>query len=195
VLRKFVDIRPVTVPDADNVLAIIHRTIAEQGADGAHLNGWDRLLETGLPAPTLSSLDAIAPETPLLVIHNSGHRAYFNSAQAALVGVNRNTPDPAGSSYGRGSDGELDASASSLPRSSLLPVPDSRSPRQRSSARCEPNRSVSTQSASPPAPKWPTTPSCAPTSMPPRRRCTHLPDAPVRDVRASTLERGAARRW
>ncbi len=53
----------------------------------------------------------MAPETPLVIIHNSGHKAYFNSHAARLLGLNRDTPDPKGARFGRDADGELDGTA------------------------------------------------------------------------------------
>lgn len=44
-------------------------------------------------------------------MHNSGHKAYFNSRAAQLHGLNRDTPDPKGAKYGRDADGELDGTA------------------------------------------------------------------------------------
>jgi predicted amidohydrolase YtcJ len=108
---RLVDIRPVTIPDADDVVAVIRAEVAKRGAEGAYLNGWDPLLQNGLPEPTLAWLDGLAPETPLVVIHNSGHKAFFNSAAAAKAGLSRDTPDPKGATYGRDAAGDLDGTA------------------------------------------------------------------------------------
>ncbi|MUL44660.1 amidohydrolase [Mycobacterium sp. CBMA293] len=108
---RIVDIRPVTMPDADDVMTAIHGEVAARGADGAYLNGWDPLLQQGLPELTLAWLDAAAPDTPLVIVHNSGHKAYFNTAAAATLGLTRDTPDPHGAKYGRDADGELDGTA------------------------------------------------------------------------------------
>jgi|SRR5579884_3173897 len=59
---RMVDIRPVTLPDADAVVTAIADEVAARGADGAYLNGWDPLLQSGLPEPTLYWLDSIAPQ-------------------------------------------------------------------------------------------------------------------------------------
>jgi len=99
---RLVDIRPVTIPDADDVVAAIKSEVAKRGADGAYLNGWDPLLQNGLPEPTLEWLDGMAPDSPLVIIHNSGHKAFFNSAAAARSGLTRDTADPKGAKYGRG---------------------------------------------------------------------------------------------
>ncbi|CPR11794.1 amidohydrolase [Mycobacterium bohemicum DSM 44277] len=108
---RIVDIRPVTLPDADDVIGAVRSEIAARGAAGAYLNGWDPLLQKGLPQPTLAWLDEMAPEGPLVIIHNSGHKAFFNSHAARLCGLNRDTPDPKGSRFGRDADGELDGTA------------------------------------------------------------------------------------
>jgi predicted amidohydrolase YtcJ len=108
---RMVDIRPVTMRSADDVVAAIHHEVDARGESGAYLNGWDPLLQVGLPEPTLDWLDDVAPATPLVIIHNSGHKAYFNSAAARQSGLTRDTPDPKGSKYGRDANGELDGTA------------------------------------------------------------------------------------
>lgn len=111
---RIVDIRPVTVPNADDVVAAIRAEAAARGPAGAYLNGWDALLQPGLPQPTLAWLDGIAPDGPLVIIHNSGHKAFFNSYAARLNGLTRDTPDPKGAKYGRAADGELDGTAEEI---------------------------------------------------------------------------------
>lgn len=108
---RIVDIRPVTMAAPDEVLAAIRDEVAKRGADGAYLNGWDPLLQVGLPEPTLAWLDEQAPDSPLVIIHNSGHKGYFNTAAAHANGLTRDTPDPKGAKYGRAADGELDGTA------------------------------------------------------------------------------------
>src|SRR3954447_21346558 len=108
---RMVDIRPVTICDADDVVAAIRREVAKRGARGASLIGWDPLLQKGLPQPTLDWLNATAPDAPLVIVHNSGHKAYFNSAAAARAGLTRDTPDPKGAKFGRDANGDLDGTA------------------------------------------------------------------------------------
>ncbi|MBJ7463862.1 MAG: amidohydrolase family protein, partial [Mycolicibacterium sp.] len=107
---RMVDIRPVTLPAADDVVAAVHAEVARRGADGAYLNGWDPLLQNGLPEPTLDWLNGVA-DTPLVIIHNSGHKAFFNSAAAGVAGITRDTPDPKGARFGRDANGDLDGTA------------------------------------------------------------------------------------
>jgi predicted amidohydrolase YtcJ len=111
---RIVDIRPVTIANADDAVAAIHREVANRGAVGAYLNGWDALLQHGLPQPTLAWLDGVAPDSPLVIIHNSGHKAFFNSRAAQLNGLTRETPDPKGAKYGRDANGELDGTAEEI---------------------------------------------------------------------------------
>jgi len=106
-----VDIRPVTIPDADGVLAAIDKAVADAGPEGAVLNGWDPLLQTGLVEPTMQWLDKVSPDKPLIILHNSGHAAYFNAHAAARAGVTRDTPDPEGARFGRDEAGDLDGVA------------------------------------------------------------------------------------
>ncbi|MGD1255072.1 amidohydrolase [Mycobacterium seoulense] len=111
---RIVDIRPVTVRNPTQVVDIIRGEAARRGPEGAYLNGWDALLQPGLPDPTLSWLDEIAQDGPLVIIHNSGHKAYFNSRAAEINGLTRDTPDPKGAKYGRTAEGELDGTAEEI---------------------------------------------------------------------------------
>jgi len=69
-------------------------------------NGLDRLLQ-GAPELTNTDLDAFFPSRPVVVIDNSGHEAYFNSATITLNGWADGKPpaDPVGARYGRNDDG------------------------------------------------------------------------------------------
>lgn len=103
-----IDIRPVTIASADEVWGSIRRALAaDPRPDRVLANGWDPLLQRGLVPPTRADLDALAGDIPLVIVHNSLHSAYFNTAAAREAGVDRDTPDPAGASYGRDSSGEL----------------------------------------------------------------------------------------
>ncbi|MBH0130497.1 amidohydrolase [Salinibacterium sp. NK8237] len=104
--ENVVDIRPVIVTDPHEVMHRIRSAVGAEPA-GVLANGWDPLLQVGLVDPTLTSLDELAGDVPLVIVHNSGHSAFFNSAAAALAGITRETPDPQGSSYGRDDKGEL----------------------------------------------------------------------------------------
>lgn len=102
-----VDLRPVVIPDAESVLAMLRTAVAGAGGEAVFANGWDALLQRGLPDPDIRFLDELAGEVPLVVIHNSGHSVYFNTAAAHAAGIDRNTPDPVGASFGRDAAGDL----------------------------------------------------------------------------------------
>ena len=107
---RAIDIRPVTIPDADGVLRALREAVAS-GRESVFANGWDALLQRGLPEPDIRFLDELAGETPIVILHNSGHSAFFNTAAARAAGIDRETPDPAGASFGRDAAGELDGTA------------------------------------------------------------------------------------
>lgn len=69
-------------------------------------NGLDRILH-GAPELTNTDLDVFFPDRPVVVMDNSGHEAYFNSANIKALGwVDGKPPaDPTGASYGRNADG------------------------------------------------------------------------------------------
>lgn len=103
-----IDIRPVTLERADQVWEAIKQALAASPRPVRVIaNGWDPLLQKGLTPPTIADLDALAGEIPLVIVHNSLHSAYFNSAAAREAGVDRDTPDPVGASFERNASGEL----------------------------------------------------------------------------------------
>ncbi len=55
--------------------------------------------------PTMTELDAAAPNHPVIIMHSSGHRLVANSAAFAEAGVTRTTPDPAGGQFERHASG------------------------------------------------------------------------------------------
>lgn len=117
---RMADIRPVVAPTAEQVLAILDAAISTAGPAGVYANGWDPLLQVGLPAPTLDWMNARCPDKPFAILHNSGHSAWFNTAAAAFSGVSRETPDPVGSSFGRDEAGELDGSLREVGAAELI---------------------------------------------------------------------------
>lgn len=104
------DIRPVIIETADGVWKTIKDAVA-QNPKYVVANGWDPLLQKGLQDPTIQQLDELAGDIPVLIMHNSGHSVFFNTAAAKLSGVDKNTPDPPGASYGRDAQGNLTGAA------------------------------------------------------------------------------------
>jgi predicted amidohydrolase YtcJ len=97
----------VGVKTWDDVKAIFAQADKDRPADQPLVfNGVDRLLQQA-PLPTREVLDEIFPSRPVIVVDNSGHGIYFNSATIALMGwADGKTPaDPVGGSFGREADG------------------------------------------------------------------------------------------
>lgn len=90
-----------------DVKAIFTKANNERPAgDVLVFNGVDRLLQQA-PLPTRTILDQIFPTRPVVVIDNSGHGIYFNTATITLMGwTDGHAPaDPVGGSFGREADG------------------------------------------------------------------------------------------
>jgi len=103
----------VGIPSWDAVLAVFAKADKENPADQILVfNGVDRLLQQA-PLPTRSVLDPIFPTRPVVVVDNSGHGIYFNSATVTLLGWPDGKPpaDPVGGSFGRRPDGTSDGTA------------------------------------------------------------------------------------
>lgn len=97
----------VGYPKYSDVTAFFAKLNAEQPAGVPLLfNGLDRTLQSA-PELTNADLDTYFPDRPVIVMDNSGHEAYFNTALIKLLGWADNKPpaDPAGSRYGRNEDG------------------------------------------------------------------------------------------
>ncbi|WP_218006008.1 amidohydrolase [Actinomadura hibisca] len=118
-----VDIRPAITPTAAEVLAKIRQAIIDNGLTGTYCNGWDALIQKGLPEPTRPWLDDLAPHTPLVILHNSGHSAYFNTTAMCQAGLSRDTPDPPGGRLLRHPNGDLTGVALEPSAIALLTAP------------------------------------------------------------------------
>ena len=72
--------------------------------------GWDPIMVPRLEPPTLDELDALSPDKPLVILTQMMHEAFANSAALREAGIDRDTPDPPGASFGRSDTGELTGS-------------------------------------------------------------------------------------
>ncbi|MFD6451862.1 amidohydrolase family protein, partial [Nocardia sp. NPDC060220] len=78
-------------------------------------NGFDALLQEHA-APTASDLDAIFGDRVAVVLDNSAHGIYFDTALIERYGWSDNPPpDPDGGHYGRNPDGSLDGQGFEVP--------------------------------------------------------------------------------
>jgi hypothetical protein len=68
--------------------------------------GWNQVLWPNKRFPTRATLDAVAPDRPVILGRVDGHAAWVNSAALEAAGITRNTPDPMGGQIIRDSQGE-----------------------------------------------------------------------------------------
>ncbi|UFS95911.1 amidohydrolase [Nocardia huaxiensis] len=119
-----VDVRPFTVPTGAQVWSALADTVATTPkGTPILLYGIDILLQPGLELPTRQQLDQRAPDNPVVIVANSGHAAYANSAALRQAGITADTPDPAGGKYGRDADGQLTGEAAETPAILALVAP------------------------------------------------------------------------
>ncbi len=86
------------------------RAAVDMAGDGEWIYavGLDPILTPDLRMPTRETLDEIAPDNPLVVIAQTMHSFWANSAAFADAGIGADTPDPGrGSFYERDDSGEL----------------------------------------------------------------------------------------
>lgn len=69
---------------------------AIQPGQWVNVRDYDNNIMPDLKNPTLSQLDAFAPNNPLAIYHKSGHMGLMNSAALAQLGITAETPSPEG---------------------------------------------------------------------------------------------------
>lgn len=103
-----VDVRPFTVPTAGGVFSKLDDAVADTPKGRPILlTGVDPLLQTGLQPFTRTELDKLVPNNPVVIITNSGHAAYGNTAAFAAAGITKDSPNPPGSEFVHGRNGDL----------------------------------------------------------------------------------------
>lgn len=80
---------------------------------------FDPSLYPGEPVLTRDILDQLAPDNPVLVWNASGHFMYVNSLMFAAAGIDDQTPDPPGGTFGR-TDGKLNGIVGEPPAEMLM---------------------------------------------------------------------------
>jgi predicted amidohydrolase YtcJ len=68
--------------------------------------GWDQHLWPDGRFPEKASLDAVAPEHPVVLVHTSGHCIWVNGLALREAGITRETQAPVGGAIDLGEDGE-----------------------------------------------------------------------------------------
>jgi predicted amidohydrolase YtcJ len=64
-------------------------------------------------------LDQVSKDHPVAVHHRGGHTSFYNSKALELAGINKNTPDPAGGTFDRDENGELNGRVTDRARNAL----------------------------------------------------------------------------
>jgi predicted amidohydrolase YtcJ len=105
-VSQYLDLFPWTTHNLENLLAKIRNA---QPLEDGWIVGWgfDPWLYEDGRSPTREELDQARSDVPVYVYNMSGHLAYANSRALELAGITRDTPDPEGGRYEKGTDGEL----------------------------------------------------------------------------------------
>lgn len=103
------DLSGFTHKNNDQVWNALRSAVADADTgDWIYAGGLDPILTRDLEMPTRQILDKIAPENPLVIVSQTLHSFWANSAAFAAAGIDKNTPDPGpGAYYERDSRGEL----------------------------------------------------------------------------------------
>lgn len=109
-------ITPWVAPTWADVVAVFTAAIAATDPSTPLVfNGFDALLQEHA-APTASDLDAIFGDRVAVILDNSAHGIYFDTALIEQYGWSDNPPpDPEGGHYGRNPDGSLDGQGFEVP--------------------------------------------------------------------------------
>ncbi|WP_228515047.1 MULTISPECIES: amidohydrolase [unclassified Flavobacterium] len=68
-------------------------------------NGYDDSQLKEADHPKAADLDKISTTEPVVIVHQSGHLGVLNSYAMKILGINKDTKDPAGGKYRRNADG------------------------------------------------------------------------------------------
>ena len=97
-------------PPNDCIADIVHRVeqAVQHEEPGSWVRGYryDDSLLSDDRHPTVSDLDPVSPDNPVLLTHVSGHFCVANSAALRLIGIDAGTPDPPGGRIARDSSGQ-----------------------------------------------------------------------------------------
>lgn len=89
-------------------VARLVRARARDAAPGAWIvgAGWSQAAWGTQDLPANDSLNAAAPDNPVLLARTDGHAGWVNARALALAGITASTPDPAGGAIGRIAGGQ-----------------------------------------------------------------------------------------
>ncbi len=107
-LAGMIDLSGFRHDSAEQVWSYLQEEITKTDQDWVLCKGLDMVLVEDLEPPSLSFLDSLSPEKPLVILSQSLHSYWLNSAALDRVGIDKSTPNPSSSSYyERDSQGNL----------------------------------------------------------------------------------------
>ncbi len=108
IVANFININQFTYRKAENIKNTIEYHV-KQAQPGSWLafQGIDpELLEDQIDL-SIQELDKLAPNNPIVIMHDSMHMAYLNSAAFKIAKIDKNTPSPQGGEFIKDHNGEL----------------------------------------------------------------------------------------
>ena len=97
----------------DEVLDLVAEAVKEANPGewiagrGWHQDEWDQPPTPSIEdLPTHHRLSELSPETPVILIHKSGHGVFVNARAMEKIGIDGETPDPPGGEVVRDSEGQ-----------------------------------------------------------------------------------------
>lgn len=107
-LGAAVDLSGITHNDRASIMAALEEAVNRRGPSPWVIGfGWDPAMLEDLTPPTLSELDALAPDRPLVILTQMMHEAFVNSAALDAAGLTPRTPDPSDGHFDRDETGAL----------------------------------------------------------------------------------------
>ncbi len=117
VIDASTDVSPFKYKTIDEVLSVLKEAL-KKGPVLAF--GYDPSLMTKPGELDFKTLDTLSKDIPIVVVNKSGHIAYGNQKAFELAHIAEDIKNPAGGSYGRDENGELNGTAYEVPAVSRL---------------------------------------------------------------------------
>ena len=100
------------------------RARARETPPGTWVDGYffdDTKLKDQRPL-NVQDLDEVSKEHPVVVHHRGGHTSFYNTKALADAGITKTTPDPAGGTFDRDENGDLNGRVTDLARNAFAKV-------------------------------------------------------------------------
>jgi predicted amidohydrolase YtcJ len=114
-LLGFLDVSPFVTPTLEEALQKLESEGKPNDKGWIYAFGADQTLYEERRGPTRQELDELFPDTPVIIIHLSGHGAFGNSKAFDAAGVTKDTPNPQGGMFAKDENGELSGYMRGMP--------------------------------------------------------------------------------